>query len=182
MNDESNVCADGGTNSVNQSNDDNDHVAARICPHCHKEFLNIKPKVFSNHVRWCKDNPDQDRLSGSSFHKKITAALEKSIIKRFGAIKEFTVSCAKCGKQFVVKERESKFPSKKKYFCSSKCNHSHEYTIERRLAASERAKQWLIEHKKPVRQDVVRVCLWCGKEFVVKEYKKKTILYYKMCA
>ena len=30
----------------------------RVCPHCNKEF-ECNGKVFSNHVRWCSENPNK---------------------------------------------------------------------------------------------------------------------------
>ena len=41
--------------------------------------------------------------------------------KRYGEIKEFAVTCASCGIEFIVKERSKQFPKKKKYYCSKSC-------------------------------------------------------------
>lgn len=148
-------------------------LADKTCPHCHQEFPNINPKVFSNHVRWCKQNPDRDRLSGATFHQKIGDINRHKIDLRCGKVKEFTVTCARCGKQFMVKEREKKFPSKERYYCSSWCRHSHEHTPEQRKAISEKNKRRLVEHGKPIHKDVVRICQHCGREFVVNDSRKK---------
>lgn len=45
---------------------------------------------------------------------------EKSNVK-FGLFKEFTVKCERCGKEYIVNEREKLFPQKEKYFCSRSC-------------------------------------------------------------
>jgi len=45
---------------------------------------------------------------------------EKSNVK-FGLFKEFTVKCERCGKEYIVNEREKLFPQKEKYFCSRGC-------------------------------------------------------------
>jgi len=148
-------------------------VANKTCPHCHQEFQNIHPKVFSNHVRWCKQNPDRNRLSGELFRKTSTAAVQRSLIERFGEIREFTVTCAKCRKQFKVREREKIFPSKEKYYCSSQCSHSREHTPKQRKAASEKTIRWLVTHGKKVHKNVLRNCQHCGEEFVTKENSSK---------
>lgn len=97
----------------------------RTCPHCHEEFKNIDGKVFSNHVRWCKSNPDKDRLSGNGFKQTIQKANEKNLEKKLGKVKPFLVKCHVCGKDFTVFEREFQFPKKDRYFCSESCGHSY---------------------------------------------------------
>ena len=172
----------------------NSETHTRTCPHCHQDFQNINAKVFSNHVRWCKQNPDRDRLSGSSFHQKIGDINRHKIDLRCGKVKEFTVTCAKCGKQFTVRERENKFPSKEKYYCSRECANSREKPQELRERLSVKAKDWIKEHGVPPQlfggrwhkvkhldkaigrqpyKDEHRICKHCGGEFVVKENSKK---------
>jgi hypothetical protein len=44
----------------------------KTCPHCGQEMKQINLKVFANHVRWCKKNPEYDRLSGKIFKNTIS--------------------------------------------------------------------------------------------------------------
>ena len=44
--------------------------------------------------------------------------------KKFGVFKNFVVKCHKCGKGFVVNERENLFPKKKIYYCGRGCANS----------------------------------------------------------
>lgn len=97
----------------------------RICPHCHEEFKEIDGKVFSNHVRWCKENPDRERLSGDLFKKKLSKSSYNFADRRFGKLKRFKVTCFNCGEDFYVEERENSFPQKERYFCSLKCAHQY---------------------------------------------------------
>lgn len=83
---------------------------SRICPHCHEEFKEIDGRVFSNHVRWCKENPDRGRLSGGLFKKKLSEASYSSADRRLGKLKRFKVKCFTCGNDFYVEEREKSFP------------------------------------------------------------------------
>ena len=95
------------------------------CPHCHTHFENINAKVFANHVRWCKCNPDRERLSGQGYKDTIRNALSNRFDNELGKLKEFTVSCHTCGNEFVVTEREKQFPKKERYFCSIDCAHKY---------------------------------------------------------
>lgn len=97
----------------------------RVCPHCNKEF-ECNGKVFSNHVRWCSENPNRKNLSDENFRNKLSEASNKANEEKLGTIKNFTVVCSTCGKEFVVREREKQFPKKDKYFCSRSCANKRE--------------------------------------------------------
>lgn len=97
----------------------------RTCPHCHEEFKQIDGRVFSNHVRWCKLNPDKDRLSGKIFKEKLAKKNNELTDRRNGRIKRFKVKCFTCGNDFYVEEREKLFPQKERYFCSLECGHKY---------------------------------------------------------
>lgn len=100
------------------------HIQDKVCPHCHAEFKQINSRVFANHVRWCKENPNHEKCCGSEFKQKIAKSLKNNSEKRRGKLKTFKVICAKCGKQFYVNEYENLFPSKDRYFCNITCAHS----------------------------------------------------------
>ena len=92
----------------------------RVCPYCNKEF-DCSGKIFSNHVRWCLENPNKKILSGEEYRQKMRIINEERNNKKLGLIKDFTVVCATCGQTFLVQEREKQFPKKEKYFCSRSC-------------------------------------------------------------
>ena len=85
------------------------------CKHCKFVFNFNTTSEKANHSRWCKDNPKRNDTSGLKLGHK------KSLECRLGPLKLFEVECKKCNKQFSVKERANKFPSKEKYFCSKSC-------------------------------------------------------------
>lgn len=91
----------------------------RTCQYCNETFLNIEGKVHSNHVRWCKKNPNDT-----------TSKLHNGSDIKFGAVKEFVVTCNKCNTDFIVKEREKQFPKKLVYFCNRSCANSRSQTSE----------------------------------------------------
>lgn len=141
----------------------------RTCPFCEKEIEVKNNKVFANHVRWCDRNPERDRLKGDRYRNKIQALKDARIVFEFGDIKEFIVTCAKCGKQFSVFEREKKFPTKEKYFCSRGCANARKHTLVERIKISNGVKNSIKSGKTrkyfQLRQLEERICLWCGQKF-----------------
>ena len=97
----------------------------RVCPHCNKEF-ECNGKVFSNHVRWCSENPARQKLAGEDYQQKMKNINENRFNLMLGVLKDFTVVCSTCGKEFIVQEREKQFPKKDKYFCSRSCANKRE--------------------------------------------------------
>ena len=91
----------------------------RRCQHCNQLFENIEGRVFSNHVKWCKQNPNNSYRKET--REKFSRGNDKSTITRHGELKWFEVECYRCKTKFCVKEREKSFPKKEKYFCSNKC-------------------------------------------------------------
>lgn len=88
----------------------------KICKYCNKE-MDVNPKVFANHVRWCPEN----KTNGDKGKKKLS---EKSFERYAETSKliEYHVKCKNCGENFVLNERESRFKRRNgKYFCSYKC-------------------------------------------------------------
>lgn len=151
----------------------------RICPHCNTFFPNEEGRIFSNHVRWCKFNPKHDELCGLHLIQKIRHCNEQRQIKLKGRIKEFDVVCDRCGKHFLIKEREKLFPSKERYFCSSKCRHGYSgskanpknISLGRKRFDAMNPGYWA-KDKKPTIYET-RNCEWCGMEFVTSNRKNK---------
>ena len=150
-------------------------IVENICPYC-KEHLIMNKRSFANHVRWCKKNPKYEQLLIST-KEKISEKIKQSNINKNGEIKEFTVKCYNCGKEFIVKEREFKFPQKEHYYCSSECNHAHNKFIEnigQKISdgfknKSEKYKKYYKErygHEyNEYNENNIRICPICGKEF-----------------
>lgn len=61
-----------------------------------------------------------------------TAIARDGVLKRldllYGEYKEFTVSCATCGTEFTVCEREKQHPKKSKYYCNRSCANTRHQT------------------------------------------------------
>ena len=91
----------------------------RICQYCNETFFDVEGRVHSNHVRWCKKNPNDT-----------TRNLQGGHDKKFGVLKEFIVRCDHCHIDVVVKERELQFPKKDRYFCTRRCANTHVHTEE----------------------------------------------------
>ena len=83
----------------------------RKCQYCDKEFENIEGRVFSNHVKWCKNNPNSSYnktkcLECGELIPGISISLHKCKQKKI---------CLFCNKEFVDLYGESKF-------CSQSCS------------------------------------------------------------
>lgn len=137
------------------------------CPICGKEKEKIKNKYCSYACRNVYINSRKDYKKQS---KNVSKGVEKSLVKKLGEKKPFEVICSKCEKPFEVIEREKKFPTKKKYFCSRSCANSRKPSQETKDKISKKLKgvptkngEWL---------EVLKKCLNCGNEFVSKRKNK----------
>lgn len=138
----------------------------RVCPHCNKEF-ECNGKVFSNHVRWCSENPARKKLAGEDYQQKMKSINEERFNQKLGIVKDFVVVCSTCGKEFVVQEREKQFPKKDKYFCSRSCANKRErpQEVKDKIANSLRAYNGT--------EDIIKKCVICA-ETITKKGNVKT--------
>ncbi len=92
-------------------------METKICKHCNQK-LDLEGRVFSNHVRWCDNNPARNKT------ENISKGSQRFLDNKFGSITDFEVICSSpnCEKTIVIKEREYQFPKKEKYFCNRSCS------------------------------------------------------------
>lgn len=95
-------------------------MSEHICNICNQTFDNHSLKA--NHIRWKHNNQ-------SNYIKKISEDKKRRDIINLGEIKEFVVKCQNCNTEFIVKEREFKFPKKQKYYCTVSCANSNNHNI-----------------------------------------------------
>ena len=159
----------------NTSNEKAKDIVENVCPYCNEHFM-MNKRSFANHVRWCKSNPRYEEIRGNTIKK----CIDKSKLrydKELGEIKEFTVKCAnpKCGKEFMVKEREKQFPSKEKYYCCRSCANSREKSLDSKKKTSESLKAYMRSINRKPSEDIFlegRVCQNCGKVFHSRKIKQ----------
>ena len=130
----------------------------RTCQHCKNLFPNEEGRVFANHVRWCSKN----KTNGDKGVSKRELTRQVLYLEKVGEVKEFTMSCDKCQKQFSVREREKLHPEKEIYFCSRSCANS-------RGPRSEDFKQKVREKLsgRIIAERITKTCQGCNVEFVV---------------
>lgn len=138
----------------------------RLCPYCHEIILVKNNRTFSNHVRWCKSNPKYNEIKDST-KRKLLESLGSTITNKLGAWKIFSVKCFKCGKTFEVKEREKKFPSKDRYYCSRSCANKRIHSATTIAKIKEKIDTVFADKKlngliKPIFN---HICKNCGKSF-----------------
>ena len=84
--------------------------------------------------------------------------------KRFGEFKEFTVKCERCGKDFVVEEREKLFPQRKNYYCCVSCANARKHSEETKNKIKESVKKFVKNYINK-NNKIKLICKNCGKEF-----------------
>lgn len=130
------------------------------CPICGKLY---SYKGLWTHIDRCHNESKQySNGNNGCYHKlEYLQILKKGINEHYdeklGGFREFEVKCYKCQKKIKVIERENKFPTKSKYFCSSKCSHSHVLSEETKQKLSAQAKK---RRKYPL----YNVCKYCGEK------------------
>lgn len=130
------------------------------CKYCNKIFNNVVGRVFSNHVRWCKKNPQRQESI-----KNLTPAILKYYDSTLGAVEDFQVSCFICNKTFTVQERKSKFPTRDKYFCSRRCANTRCLSQEIKDKIRNTINNNIFSGKIKTKPKVFRKCLYCQNEF-----------------
>lgn len=137
-----------------------------ICPICgelrnrrglwtHIDRSHNGNKKYSQGNNGCYNKPE--------YRQAISKGRNKHSDKILGEFKQFEVVCHKCGKKFIVIEREKQFPLKDKYFCCDFCAHSHTQTEEQNLSRSLKLKG---KYFKPRVGPKERICKQCGKTFI----------------
>lgn len=105
------------------------------CANCGK--VKSKPKN-----KYCSFKCVGEATNKIRDYSKHGIAISKAKLKgKDSSLKVFTVVCEKCKITFTVEEITYKFPTRERYYCSSKCSHSRIRTDEMKVAQSIRAKK-----------------------------------------
>lgn len=142
--------------SFKNINSNNKNITKK-CPYCNKN-ITCNKKAFGAHVKWCKYNPNFLEIR-ENFKNKLRIYNKDKLIEKYGPIKQFTVECYYCHTKFIVEEHEKKFPSKDKYYCSSKCKHKYSAAIN----ILKNKSKWYIE----------KICPICNNKFTTRKSSKK---------
>ena len=151
------------------------------CPYCHNHFI-MKRGGFSNHMRYCKDNPNSNnnRLQNSIKQKEYLTK-QKELEKE--TEKEYIFICKECGQQYTLILTDKQYNNHKySNFCSLSCARkyaSHQVNknndlkevkcidcgktlyIKKRASDKKcRCKDCKFIHSEPLKK-----CIICGKEF-----------------
>lgn len=86
----------------------------------------------------CRKETNNKKFCSISCQLKSQSKERKN--KTYGEFKNFTVKCNKCGKEFIINEREKLFSQKEKYYCSRKCANSRVLSKETKGKISEKIK------------------------------------------
>lgn len=145
------------------------------CPYCHNIY-NMTRGGFSNHMRYCKLNPNAD------LNKKQLSIKQKEYLEKHKEIKkEYILHCKECGKEYKLFLTEKQYNSSKySKFCSISCVRSYAskcassdlkeakcidcgkiiYISNRASIKNCRCNECKFIHSEPIKK-----CIVCGKEF-----------------
>jgi hypothetical protein len=105
-----------------------------------------------------------------NFKESISKSQKLRLDLKLGPICDFDVTCKWCSKNFIVSERENKFPIRDKYFCSIHCSSSYSSNFNKEsknLKISQRSIEKKLLNKK------YKICPICNSEFIT-DKKRKT--------
>jgi len=128
------------------------------CKHCNLEFNFDRNTDKANHSRHCDKNP-----SKNNSYKNLKKAQNSRIDEKLGKLSDYEVVCDNCNKTFTVNEREKRFPSKEKYFCSRSCANS--------IGGKAKSKNYYDDDSLSYRtiawRNHIKECVVCGEDKVV---------------
>lgn len=149
------------------------------CPYCNNIFL-MKRGGFSNHMRYCDDNPNalNNKLQ-LSIKQKEYLSKQKQLDKE--TEKEYTFNCKECGNEYKIILSDKQYNNHKySEFCSISCarsNASKKASKKQKevncidcgklIYISNRAsdKNCRCEDCKLIHSEPLKKCIVCGKEF-----------------
>ena len=141
------------------------NIIENICPYCNKHLL-INKKSFANHVRWCKSNPRYLEILKST-KEKISKKSKEQHANKYGEYIEFKTLCSSCGKEIIVKIRNTEENKNKKYFCSVSCKNKHVLNDNQKQNIKNGVKKYFLS-KNPnyiFKKEIKNICPICGKEY-----------------
>lgn len=145
------------------------------CPYCHEHFY-MKRGGFSNHMRYCKSNPNSEN------NKKQLSIKQKEYLQNHKQeLKEYIFKCKNCSSEYKLLLTENQY-NKNNYskFCSIHCSRSYAFKCAstnlkeakcidcgKLIYINNRAsiKKCRCEECKFIHNEHIKKCIVCGKEF-----------------
>lgn len=99
------------------------------CPYCHNHFL-MKRGGFSNHLRWCKENPKYEENLNKE-KQRLQLKHQQYLENKEKNKKEYKFNCKECGKEYslILTENDYNKGNYSKYCCRS-CSNVRHHTKE----------------------------------------------------
>jgi hypothetical protein len=99
---------------------------------------------------------------GLNFKESISKSQKLKADLKLGLIQDFNVTCEFCNSNFIVSERQNKFPTKEKYFCNVMCSTKYSSSINKELKNLKISKK---ATEKKISKQRSNICLNCNLEF-----------------
>ena len=116
------------------------------CPYCHNHFL-MKRGGFSNHLRWCKENPKYNENLNKE-KQRLQLKHQKYLENKEKNKKEYKFNCKECGKEYslILNENNYNKGNYSKYCCRS-CANTRHYSNEIKEKISEGLKNSVVRQQ-----------------------------------
>lgn len=135
-------------------------VKERVCPHC-GVILNINGNSMANHIRWCKQNPKYYE----TLTKTVNNIKRKLKEKNKTSYNNYIIKCENCQKEFSIICSEKNYKSGKyRKTCCNECTK----ILTSIKGKDKKANTWVSKNS----DKNIRICKFCGKEFITKTHKK----------
>ena len=165
-----------------------------ICSYCGKEFE--KSQSYAAHMSNCKSNPNLKRNFEHDKCSKYSKTASETRIKNNPykyELKEFHLNCLCCNKEYILKLTQYKYDkgNYRKYCCKSCANSNRKKSEKTKQKISDSIKKYIETNRTLgfIQKDnkiKLRVCEFCGKEFMPKvsinKNGKKIISHAKTCS
>lgn len=155
-----------------------DKIKNNICPYCNKEIIGNNG-IFSNHLRWCKENPEYEN-NYKQYKLNINITLQQ---KHNNLFKEYTIKCKVCGNEFNLICSENDFnKGKYKKTCSVKCAHKLSILNSNNEKRKENIKKSINEFniKNGIkREEQIKICKYCNNQY---KTLRNTVFCSRKCA
>lgn len=140
------------------------------CKYCNKQFNSNQAR--NGHQNWCKLNP-----SIKERKQKLSSKMKGTVYGPRSIKLEYSIQCAKCGKQFTLELTQKQYNSGKyRKNCSRACANSKTWTEQDKLKksiANKNSEKHKLASLKHIKYESVHICLFCKGQFKTRNKNKK---------
>lgn len=151
-------------------------IVENVCPYCGKKLI-MNKRSFANHIRWCKSNPNYEKIN-SGYIKNLLNAKPSKKNKRI-------LNCVVCGSSYEIECTDKQFEKGNyKKTCCDKCSKKLTFLNTNNEIKIEKLRSHYASN------NLIKICEYCGKEYNTRKQiqkfcspecaiKHRSLMYYK---